>query len=69
MTIVAKARAAYPQIACLCVLDAGEDAGLALAALKAGADKVRFSGAPQMARKLAQIALQLNTSFEIFPLL
>ncbi len=67
MAIVAKARAAYPQIACLCVLDAGEDAGLALSALKAGADKVRFSGAPQLAQKLAQIALQLNAGFEISP--
>ena len=67
MAVVAKARAAYPQIACLCVLDAGEDAGLALSALKAGADKVRFSGPPQLARKLAQIARQLNAGFEIPP--
>ena len=67
MAIVAKARAAYPRIACLCVLDAGDDAGLALSALKAGADKVRFSGAPQLARKLAQIARQLNAGFEVLP--
>jgi hypothetical protein len=67
MAIVAKARATYPQIACLSVLDAGEDAGLALSALKAGADKVRFSGAPQLAQKLAQIALQLDAGFEVLP--
>jgi hypothetical protein len=67
MAIVAKARATYPQIACLSVLDAGEDAGLALSAFKAGADKVRFSGAPQLARKLAQIAQQMGVGLEIIP--
>ena len=69
MAIVAKARAAHPRIPCLCVLDAGEDAGLALSALKAGADKVRFSGDPQLAGKLAQIALQLKAEFEASPVL
>jgi len=67
MAIVAKARATYPQTACLSVLDAGEDAGLALSALKAGADKVRFSGAPQLAKKLSQIAHQLGVGLEILP--
>jgi hypothetical protein len=67
MAIVAKARATYPQIACLSVLDAGEDAGLALSALKAGADKVRFSGAPQLAQKLSQIARQMGVGLEILP--
>ncbi len=67
MAIVAKARATYPQIACLSVLDAGEDAGLALSALKAGADRVRFSGAPQLARKLSQIALQMGVGLEVLP--
>ena len=67
MAIVAKARATYPQIACLSVLDAGEDVGLALSALKAGADKVRFCGAPAMAQKLSQIAGQLNVRLEVLP--
>jgi hypothetical protein len=67
MAIVAKARATYPQTACLAVLDAGEDPGLALSALKAGADKVRFSGAPQLAHKLAQIAGQMGVGLEIVP--
>jgi hypothetical protein len=67
MAIVAKARATYPQIACKSVLDAGEDPGLALSALKSGADMVRFSGAPQLARKLSQIALQLGVGLEILP--
>jgi len=67
MAIVAKARATYPSIACLSVLDAGEDAGLALSALKSGADMVRFSGAPQIAQKLAQIARQLGVGLEIRP--
>jgi hypothetical protein len=67
LAIVAKARAAYPQIACTSVLDAGEDAGLALCALKSGADMVRFSGAPQLAQKLAQIARQMGVGLEILP--
>lgn len=67
MAIVAKARAAYPQIACRSVLDVGEDPGLALSALRAGADIVRFSGAPQLARKLAQIAGQMGVGLEVLP--
>lgn len=64
MAIVAKARAAYPQASCLSVLDAGEDAGLALSAMKSGADLVLFSGAPQLTSKLAQIAAQLGVGLE-----
>ena len=67
MAIVAKARATHPQIACLSVLDAGEDVGLALSALKAGADKVLFSGAPALAQKLGQIAGQLGVRLEVIP--
>jgi len=67
MAIVAKARATYPQIACLSVLDAGEDVGLALSALKAGADKVRFSGPPALTQKLTQIAGQLGVRLEVVP--
>ena len=67
MAIVAKARATYPQIACKSVLDAGEDAGLALSALKSGADMVRFSGAPQLAQKLSQIAAQMGVGLEVRP--
>jgi predicted nicotinamide N-methyase len=69
LAIVAKARATYPQIACRSVLDAGEDAGLALSALKSGADMVRFSGAPQLAQKLSQIALQLGVGIEVTPVI
>jgi len=47
------------------VLDAGEDAGLALSALKSGADMVRFSGAPALAQKLSQIARQMGVRLEI----
>ena len=67
MAITAKARAAYPQIACKSVLDAGEDAGLALSAMKSGADMVRFSGAPPLAQKLSQIARQMGVGLEILP--
>jgi hypothetical protein len=67
MAIVAKARAAYPQAVFLAVMDAGEDAGLALSALKSGADLVLFRGAPQLASKLGQIALQLGVGLEFCP--
>jgi hypothetical protein len=65
--IIAKARAANPGAKFQTILDAGEDAGLALAALKSGADLVRFSGTPQVAAKLSQIAAQLGVSLEIRP--
>jgi len=45
------------------VLDAGEDAGLALACLQSGAKKVLFSGPAPAAEKLAQIAEQLGVQF------
>jgi hypothetical protein len=64
MAIIAKARAAYPQTECQAVLDAGEDAGLALSALKSGANLVLFSGAPQVTSKLAQIATQLGADLQ-----
>ncbi len=67
MAIVAKARAACPQVVCVTVLDAGEDAGLALSALRAGADLVLFSGAPQLAAKLSQIAAQMGVGLEFSP--
>lgn len=67
LAIVAKARATYPQIACKSVLDAGEDAGLALSAMKSGADMVRFSGAPALAQKLSQIARQMGVGIEVVP--
>ena len=69
MAIVAKARATYPQIACKSVLDAGEDAGLALSAMKSGADMVRFSGTPPLAQKLSQIARQMGVGLEIVTVL
>ena len=45
------------------VLDAGEDAGLALACLQSGAKRVEFSGPEPVARKLAEIAVQLGVEF------
>ena len=64
MAVTAKARAAHPHVPVLSVLDAGEDAGLALAALKSGADLVLFSGQAQTAGKLSQIARQLGVGLD-----
>jgi hypothetical protein len=47
------------------VLDAGEDAGLALACLHSGAKRVEFCGPEEVAVKLAEIARQLGVEFSV----
>lgn len=64
MAVVAKTRAAHLENRYLAVLDAGEDAGLALAAMRSGADRVRFCGDAEKAVKLAEIAAQMGVAFE-----
>jgi hypothetical protein len=63
MAAVARERAAHPDTDHVAILDAGEDAGLALAAMHGGADRVLFSGPAEAAAKLAQIAAQLGVEF------
>ena len=64
MAMVAKARAEHPKTTGLSVFDVGEDAGLALSELRSGADLVVFSGRPEVAVKLAEIAGKMGVAFE-----
>lgn len=54
--IVRRARAKVPAAKSNSVLDCGDAPGLALAALRAGAEAVRFGGRPTVRAKIADIA-------------
>lgn len=54
--VVDRARAATPDAQVQAVIDCGDDAGLALAALRAGWGALRFTGAEDVRRRLAAIA-------------
>ena len=63
MAEVARKRTESPDEPIVAILDAGEDSGLALAAMHSGADRVLFSGPAATAQKLAQIAAKLGVGF------
>ncbi|MGO8920724.1 MAG: hypothetical protein ACLQJR_32925 [Stellaceae bacterium] len=54
--LIAQAREAHPGVAMTGVLDCAEEAGTALAALRAGLKRVRFTGPEELRRALAEIA-------------
>lgn len=54
--IVRRARAKVPGSKFEAVLDCGDTPGLALAALRAGAESVRFGGRPSVQKKITEIA-------------
>ncbi len=54
--IVAQAGAAHPEVPVTGLLDCGDHAGLAMAALRHGLDQVCFTGRKAVAEKLAEIA-------------
>jgi hypothetical protein len=54
--VIAAAQAAHPRARCEAVLDCGDSAGLALAALREGCRAIVIRGAPALRRKLAAIA-------------
>ncbi len=54
--IVRRARAKVPAAKSEAVLDCGDAPGLALEALRAGAEAVRFGGRPTVRKKIAEIA-------------
>lgn len=58
MSIVAQARARYPAVPVDAVLDCGDRAGDALAALRQGVPAIRFTGRADVADKLTAIAAQ-----------
>ena len=58
MSIVAQARTRHPAVPVDAVLDCGDRAGDALAALRQGVPAIRFTGRADVADKLAAIAAQ-----------
>ncbi len=58
--MIAQARAGHPQVAVTAILDCGDDAGYALAALSQGISAVRYRGAEATAARIADIAAQLG---------
>ncbi len=62
IAVEAHARAEFPEADLTCVLDCGERAGDAVAALGAGAKHLVFTGHPEAARRLAGIATKLGAT-------
>jgi len=67
LAVVEAARSAHPGARVTAVLDCAGEAGSALAALRAGARRVRFSGRCDTARRLAEIAAALGAEIERGP--
>jgi hypothetical protein len=62
--LAAAAREAFPDIRCSTILDCGDNVGAALAAVRAEVEGVIFTGRPDVARRLADIARQHGVRFE-----
>ena len=56
LAVIAEAQAAHPGARLDAVIDCADEAGSALAALRAGCKRVRFSGRADVAARLAEIA-------------
>ena len=54
--LIEEARAEFPDVPLIAVLDCGDEPGLALSALRAGIKTVRFTGPKATAKRLAEIA-------------
>jgi len=62
--LVAAAREAVPEARFSALLDCGDSVGAALAAIRAGSEGIVFTGRPDVARRLADIAGQHRVHFE-----
>jgi hypothetical protein len=62
--LAAAAREAVPEARCSTLLDCGDDVGAALAAIRAEVEGVIFSGRPDVAHRLGDIARQHGVRFE-----
>ena len=65
--IVSELERTYPALDVEAVLDCGDAAGYALAALRAGVKIIRFSGNPSTTRKIADIAGKYGARLERAP--
>jgi hypothetical protein len=63
-SVIDSAAAEFPGVRLSAVLDCGEEAGTALAALRHGLRRVRFTGGAAAAARLADIAGQLGAVIE-----
>jgi hypothetical protein len=62
--LVATAREAVPDVRCSSLLDCGDNVGVALAAIRAEVEGVIFTGRPDVADRLTDIARQHSVRFE-----
>jgi hypothetical protein len=62
--LLAAARAAVPGARCSSLLDCGDNVGAALAAIRAEVEGVIFTGRPDVARRLSDIARQHDVRFD-----
>ncbi len=62
--LAAAARETVPDICCSTLLDCGDNVGAALAAIRAEVEGVIFTGRPDVAHRLADIARQHGVRFE-----
>jgi NADPH-dependent 2,4-dienoyl-CoA reductase/sulfur reductase-like enzyme len=62
--LAAAAREAVPGARCSTLLDCGDNVGAALAAIRAEVEGVIFTGSPDVARRLADMARQHGVRFE-----
>jgi hypothetical protein len=62
--LVAAAREAVPEARFSALLDCGDNVGAALAAIRAGIEGVVFTGRPDVAHRLGDIAVQHGVRFE-----
>ncbi len=60
--LVAAAREAVPAARCTALLDCGDDAGAAQAAIRAGIEGIIFTGRGDVAERLADIAAQARVT-------
>ena len=65
--LIDAARKAHPEVELDAVLDCAEEAGTALAALRAGIRRIAFSGPPDVAATLAAIAAAQGATLETGP--
>ncbi len=65
--VVAMARQACPQVPVNAILDCGEGAGDALAALRAGVDRIALDAPPAVRRRVASMARQQGSRLVRMP--
>jgi fructose-bisphosphate aldolase class II len=62
--LIEAARQEHPEVEMSAVLDCAEEAGMALAALRAGLKQVRFSGTASQRARIAAIAASLGAALD-----